>query len=291
MNTMTFAEFNALPKEESSQKLFGCCGSTIWVEKMMTHFPFSSEEKLIDAATNNWYHQCTEKDWREAFSQHPKIGDLKSLNEKFAATKKEAGAEQAAMLEADERVLQNFATANEDYENKNGFIFIVCATGKPAIEMYRLLQDRLKNTAEEEFLIAMGEQHKITIIRLQKLINEGDWSFLKISQLTTHILDTSVGKPAGNITILLQQKVAERWQTFAQGITDKDGRITNLLPPSRILPPGIYKAIFETGDYFKALQTPSFYPAVEVQFLIKDDQHYHVPLLLNPFGYSTYRGS
>jgi 5-hydroxyisourate hydrolase/2-oxo-4-hydroxy-4-carboxy-5-ureidoimidazoline decarboxylase len=290
MKIMMLAQFNVLSKEAAAEKLFSCCGSKAWVANLMRHFPFADETALVHTATTAWYDECTKEDWLEAFTHHPKIGDLKSLHQKFAATKKVAGAEQAGMTNADESLLQQFAIANSEYEEKFGFIFIVCATGKPAEEMFRLIQDRLKNDSEEELVIAMGEQHKITIIRLQKLLTEGDWSFLKISQLTTHVLDTSIGKPAKNITIRLQQQ-NKVWQTFAQGVTDKDGRITNLLPPARLLTAGIYKIVFETEGYFNAYKTESFYPTVEVLFTVKDDPHYHVPLLLNPFGYSTYRGS
>ena len=95
---MTLAQFNALVKNEAAEKLFSCCGSNTWVSKVMHHFPFASEEKLINIATNIWYDECTTEDWLEAFTQHPKIGDLKSLQQKFSSTKKEAGEEQAGRL-------------------------------------------------------------------------------------------------------------------------------------------------------------------------------------------------
>ena len=78
---------------------------------------------------------------------------------------------------------------------------------------------------------------------------------------------------------------------MAQGITDTEGRIGDLLPPDKQLTPGVYKLVFETGNYFTANNCKGFYPEVEIQFLVVDETHYHVPLLINPFGYSTYRGS
>src|SRR6476620_6064033 len=117
---MTLAQFNALTKEAAAEKLFSCCGSKAWVAKMMMHFPFASEMTLINTATAAWYNECTTEDWLEAFTHHPKIGDLKSLQEKFASTKKEAGEEQAGMTTADESTLQKFATANDDYEQNFG---------------------------------------------------------------------------------------------------------------------------------------------------------------------------
>ena len=281
---MTLSDFNKLDKETATKELFSCCGSELWTSLLMKHFPFASEKELVDKATSIWYDECKKEDWLGSFTHHPKIGDKKSLEKKFA------GKEQSAVATAPTAVIDALLTANEDYEKKYSFIFIVCATGKPAEEMLRLLHDRLANTQSEELHIAMGEQHKITILRFKKLLNGSNFQFLSMSQLTTHVLDTSIGKPGKDITIrLMQQK--DGWQTIAQGITNADGRISDLLAPEKKLTPGIYKLVFETGNYFAANKVKGFYPEVEIQFTITDDSHYHVPLLINPFGYSTYRGS
>ena len=282
---MTLNELNNLSKEEAGKLLSSCCGSSKWSSLLMKKFPFKDENDLVAAAEHSWYNECAEADWLEAFTHHPKIGDTKSLTEKFA------GKEQAAVAAASKEIIEALAKTNSDYETKFGFIFIVCATGRSADEMLRLLNDRIKNSKEEELNIAMGEQHKITIIRFKKLLDKGDWQSLKVSQLTTHVLDTSLGKPGKDITIRLKHIVNGSWQTMAQGITNADGRIADLLPPNKNIVPGNYKMVFETEDYFKANNTKGFYPAVEIEFTVFDDGHYHVPLLINPFGYSTYRGS
>lgn len=282
---MTIKAFNKLSKVEKEKQLMSCCSSSTWVTQMMKQFPFSNEEDLVNAAINTWYNHCDSTDWLEAFSHHPKIGDVKSLTKKFA------GKEQASVASANNKTIKALAAANKEYEAGFGFIFIVCATGKSATEMLQLLDDRLINSIGEELHIAMGEQMKITILRFQKLITDGDWSFLKASQLTTHVLDTSIGKPGKDISIRLQIRVNGIWQTIAQGITNPDGRIGDLLPQQKILSAGNYKLVFDTGSYFAAQKIKGFYPEVEIQFIIKDETHYHVPLLVNPFGYSTYRGS
>ena len=282
---MTLTTFNAIDKETAKQHLFACCGSTQWVSKMMQHFPFSSEKQLVDWSANIWYEQCDETDWRESFTHHPKIGDVKSLTEKFA------GKEQAGVAVATAETIQALAKANAEYENKFGFIFIVCATGKSANEMLQLLLDRLQNTVEEELHIAMGEQQKISIIRFKKLLTGANFDFLKVSQITTHVLDTAFGLPGKDISIRMQAMKNGTWQTIAQGITNADGRIPDLLPQERILKPDTYKMVFDTGSYFGKQNLKTFYPAVEIIFNTFDDAHYHVPLLVNPFGYSTYRGS
>ena len=123
------------------------------------------------------------------------------------------------------------------------------------------------------------------------MLPDGDFSFLKASQITTHVLDTAVGLPGKNISIKLQVKRNNIWQTIAQGITNNDGRIPDLLPQERNLQPGTYKMVFDTGNYYANQNLKTFYPEVEILFTTFDETHYHVPLLVNPFGYSTYRGS
>lgn len=111
-----------------------------------------------------------------------------------------------------------------------------------------------------------------------------------MSQITTHILDTTKGAPATGITVVLYAHESD-WVEIANGVTDKDGRITNLLPPSVVLPLGMYKMRFLTSDYFSKANQQTFYPFIEIIFTVSNAEHYHVPLLLNPFGYTTYRGS
>ncbi len=287
---MTLSSYNKLDKAEARKLLLTCCGSEKWADGLMNKFPFDSESKLVAIAENRWYEQCNEADWLEAFEHHPKIGDTKSLAEKFASTSHLAGNEQAAVNSASQSLIEELAHANKEYESRFGFIFIICATGKTAAEMLRLLLDRLTNSREEELDIAMGEQHKITLLRLKKIIDEAEWP-VKPSQITTHVLDTSIGRPGEHITIRMKKAVDNNWQTIAQGVTNADGRIADLLPQGRNLVPGNYKMVFETENYFLKNNTKGFYPEVEIQFTVFDDTHYHVPLLINPFGYSTYRGS
>ncbi|MFE6735720.1 hydroxyisourate hydrolase [Microbacterium sp. NPDC057650] len=111
-------------------------------------------------------------------------------------------------------------------------------------------------------------------------------------QLSTHILDTGIGKPASGVDVSLEARNgrSDTWKTIAEGITDKDGRIENL--GGKTLPEGAYRITFETEAYFTAQKKETFFPEVTIDFYITDNtQHYHVPLLLSPFAYSTYRGS
>jgi 5-hydroxyisourate hydrolase len=112
-----------------------------------------------------------------------------------------------------------------------------------------------------------------------------------MSPITTHVLDVARGRPAVGVAAVLEIRTApEAWAERGRGTTDADGRIRDLLAGPLV--PGVYRLTFDTGAYFAAQQVASFYPRVTVVFQVEDaGQHYHVPLLLSAFGYSTYRGS
>ena len=167
---MNLQELNYLAQDQLKEELMKCCGSSAWVDKMLASAPFKSSADLFQKAETAWS-GTTELDWFEAFSHHPKIGDLKSLEQKFASTSKLAGNEQAAVNSASQKTLEQLAGDNEAYEQKFGFIFIVCATGKSAEEMLELLNARIHNTRETELQIAAIEQGKITRLRLEKLLS------------------------------------------------------------------------------------------------------------------------
>ena len=108
-----------------------------------------------------------------------------------------------------------------------------------------------------------------------------------MSQITTHILDTSQGKPAEGVLVILK---SDDGHELSRGVTNADGRISDLTEDI-LMDPGTYSLSFDVGTYFNREGIDSFYPSITILFTIKAGQHYHVPLLLNPFGYSTYRGS
>lgn len=166
---MTLEELNKISQLQLKEELLKCCGSPTWAKMMMAYFPADSLEELLEKAEEIWY-ECSEDDWKEAFAHHPKIGDMESLTKKFASTAQWASGEQSGVNTAAPETITALAEGNRLYEEKFGYIFIVCATGKPAEEMLTLLRDRLKNGREKEIKIAAAEQNKITKLRLQKLI-------------------------------------------------------------------------------------------------------------------------
>lgn len=167
---MTLIQLNQLPQTERETELQKCCGSSTWVKNLSALFPVYSLEELVEQSDEIWS-DCNEADAREAFSHHPKIGDLSSLKEKFAATSQWAEGEQQGVQHANAQVLEAFVENNQAYEDKFGYIFIICATGKLAEEMLSLLTLRLLNNPENELSIAMEEQNKITRLRLKKLVS------------------------------------------------------------------------------------------------------------------------
>ncbi|KAL7421190.1 hypothetical protein Q5752_004075 [Cryptotrichosporon argae] len=116
------------------------------------------------------------------------------------------------------------------------------------------------------------------------------------SPITCHVLDASVGRPAAGIAVVLSALSASGSSfspsVLAEGVTDADGRCTTLLDPAFKPAPGVYRMTFRTGAYFEKMGTETFYPFVEITFnYANPEQHYHIPLLLSPFSYTTYRGS
>lgn len=166
---MTLQELNNLNEEKLFEELFKCCGSSFWAKELSKQLPFTSLNDLLHKSDAVWQ-KAGRADGLEAFTHHPKIGDIESLEKKFANTKTWAGNEQSGVNTAGRETLLALAEGNTAYENKFGYIFIVCATGKTAEEMLSLLNERLNNSPDKELPIAMNEQNKITHIRLEKLL-------------------------------------------------------------------------------------------------------------------------
>jgi 2-oxo-4-hydroxy-4-carboxy-5-ureidoimidazoline decarboxylase len=166
---MTLKELNELGLSELETKLEQCCAATNWYKGLAAEFPFETTTDLKDVSNKIW-NTCSELDYLEAFQGHPKIGNVDSLAKKFQATKQWAGNEQELVEQASMDVIRALSKGNEAYEARFGFIFIVFATGKTAQQMLDLLLDRMPNDREQELGIAAAEQHKITTLRIQKIL-------------------------------------------------------------------------------------------------------------------------
>jgi len=168
---MMLDELNALPVDRARDAFARCCGSSAWVDAMCTARPFANRAELLERAETA-AQALDRDDWLEAFSHHPRIGDLEQVRARFASTAAWAQDEQRGATAAPERVLAALADGNRAYEQRFGHIFIVCAAGKTAAEMLGLLEERLRNDPARELGIAGAEQMAITRSRLEKLLEE-----------------------------------------------------------------------------------------------------------------------
>lgn len=166
---MTLDDLNQLTDKQAKAVLEACCVSERWIDGMLKSRPFHTEDAVFQSAHALWS-GLQREDFLQAFRGHPKIGDVHSLQAKYAATQDMAAKEQQGVARADAQTVLRLAQANTDYEARFGYIFIVCATGKSAEEMLSILLQRLNNHPDTELHIAANEQAKITQLRLAKLL-------------------------------------------------------------------------------------------------------------------------
>lgn len=167
MSQAPFRLINSLNETQAGEVLLKCCGSRIWVSRMLDARPFQSEEDLHKRAKQIW-NQLSRSDYLEAFAHHPRIGETQ-IREKFEKTAEIASGEQKGVQGASEAVLKELAQLNDEYFKKFKFVFLIFATGKTAEEMLNALKMRILNSEETEFKNAIVEQEKITRLRLEKL--------------------------------------------------------------------------------------------------------------------------
>jgi OHCU decarboxylase len=162
-------QLNQLSNSEAEQELLKCCGSVHWAREVAQRRPYHSVNELLSAAERVWW-TLQPDDWLEAFRSHPKIGEKKAAVTTTADSQKWSAAEQSAVNEAGLDTAAALADLNRKYEEKFGYIYIVCATGKTANELLANLRDRMNNEPQHELRLAASEQAKITELRLQKLL-------------------------------------------------------------------------------------------------------------------------
>lgn len=304
---------------------FECCACSTFAQQLASSGPFDTLQDLLRTARSIWWKQTPVAGWLEAFAAHPLIGDLDGLKKRYGVFADLSRGEQgnSAAL-ASEATLKELAFWNRKYLDKFKHIFIICARGKSAEEMLKSIQHRYDNDHVTELTNAAIEQMKITELRLNKLLIPGTPSTTATlpltaalpgdrragsggarSPITTHVLDTCMGRPAPDVAVTLQRRALESnaaWETVATACTNSDGRIPDLLPPSTHVEAGVYRISFDTAEYMARCRADHpdffperpFYPSVSVCFQVLPSQvhqHFHVPLTWNPYGYSTYRGS
>jgi OHCU decarboxylase len=163
-------QLNQLSADEAEQEFLKCCGSKRWAQILAAARPFADASELFSKADDLWW-SLSEADWLEAFQAHPKIGEKKAAVSQSAQAQSWSSQEQSGVADASADTISQLAQRNREYEDRFGFIFIVCATAKSADEMLSIINARIQNDRETELRGAAEEQRKITRLRLQKLIS------------------------------------------------------------------------------------------------------------------------
>jgi OHCU decarboxylase len=168
---MTLEQLNELATPEAKAEFLKCCGSRSWAQTMTEDRPYTSQEELF-AKADEASLLLTDEDWLEAFRAHPKIGEKKAATAQSQQEKNWSTQEQSGVDAASADTVTQLAERNREYEERFGFIFIVCASGKSSDELLAILNSRLTNDPGDELFIAAREQQKITRLRLEKLLSQ-----------------------------------------------------------------------------------------------------------------------
>ena len=165
------ARWNTVPTEDAVREILPCCGSKAWAGDMAARRPFSDVTTLLAASDETWSN-LTEEDWMEAFRSHPRIGESRAAQPAPAQAATWSAQEQRNVTGISDAVKVALAEANREYEQRFRHIFIVCATGKSALEILEILRSRLRNDDATELREAAEQQRQITRIRLTKWLAE-----------------------------------------------------------------------------------------------------------------------
>lgn len=166
---LSVAELDALADARAAEALRACCGAPNWVSAMLARRPFRTRDALLEAADDAWS-RLGPSDWLAAFAHHPRLGERQAAARVTETATSWSAAEQAGTRTATSQLAAALAAANRAYEERFGFIFIVCATGLSAADMLAALERRLENDPDSELRVAAAEQRKITRLRLEKLV-------------------------------------------------------------------------------------------------------------------------
>ena len=272
---MTVAAFNRLDREAAVELLVSCGAPTGWATSVADARAFDDVEGLLAAAERLWTLR-PDAERLEAIEAHPPIGGL------VGATARE-GREQVGAAHADQVTREALAALNEDYRERFGYVFLTDASGRAATDMLAELRVRLGNTPEQER--ANAEEHQLRIMRrrLRRAIIA-----LAPLLVSTHVLDTVAGAPAAGVEVTISESVDQQeWTVVDTRTTDESGRVEDV----EVAPSGWVRLSFGAPEYLRGQGGAEFFGDIVVTFAVGDRQRAHVPLLLAPFGYSTYLGS
>ncbi|MFC8731806.1 2-oxo-4-hydroxy-4-carboxy-5-ureidoimidazoline decarboxylase [Luteimicrobium sp. NPDC057192] len=256
-----------------------------WADDVLAGAPYASVDALVEAATVAAA-PLTEAEVDEALAAHPRIGERPTATHGEAEARF-SQAEQASSDADDAELAARLAAGNRAYEQRFGRVFLIRAARRTRAEVLAELERRLDLDDDAELATVAAQLREIMALRLRATFAP--------SLVTTHVLDTASGRPAPGVPVRLEALADGGPREVGSGVTDDDGRVRTLGPAT--LAPGPYRLTFDTAEYLAESADEdggagAFFPEVAVTFVVgPDDAHLHVPLLLSPFGYSTYRGS
>lgn len=282
---------------ELRELLRSCLAVPRWIRDVEFGAPYPNGQALLGQACRAAT-PLSRDEIDQALADHPRIGHRPNGDGRAAAFSRR---EQQALDAQDEELAAAVAEGNAAYEARFGRVFLIRAAGRTRAEIHAEQLRRLALDEETEIETVGRELREIALLRLRSLLEETGPAdapaaaepAVERSHITTHVLDTARGVPAAGLAVTLEQLTPGAvpvWEVIGRAGTDADGRISTLGPAA--LPVGRYRLTFDTGAYLIANHGNAFYPEVVVVIELTDPAaHYHVPLLLSPFQYSTYRGS
>lgn len=273
------AELDDADEATARAALLGCCSSDAWVDGVLRRRPLGDEATALDACDAAMAELST-ADLEQALAGHPRIGDRVAGADAAAAHSRR---EQSSMTDADTDVRDRLLAGNVAYEQRFDRVFLIRAAGRSPEQMLTELERRLEQDDETELAEVREQLRQITRLRLEQLLESPEEP---MRTLSTHVLDAVTGEPARGVAVAVTTTTGEH---LGAGTTDDDGRVGALVPQG--LPAGDARIVFATGPWFADRGVEAFYPEVSITFTVAAERHYHVPLLLSPFAFSTYRGS
>ena len=295
MAAFTLDALNAMDQRSFVQALADTVEHAPWVvEAAATRRPFADMAALLRAMTEAVTSSSDERKLA-LIKGHP---DLAGKAARAGTLTGDSKAEQASagLDRLSEAEFAQFHRLNNAYREKFGIPFIICARRHSKDSILQQFERRLQNNMAAETETALGEIFRITALRLDQRLEAADRLDVH-GRLSTHVLDTHSGRPAAAVTIeLLELSAGGEPRVIARATSNRDGRTDAPLIGDRPLPIGRYELRFHVGDYFARVQAqqadPPFLDVVPVRFAIAEpESHYHVPLLVTPWSYATYRGS
>jgi 2-oxo-4-hydroxy-4-carboxy-5-ureidoimidazoline decarboxylase len=294
MTKLTLDQLNKADAQEFVATLGEIFEHSPWVaERVAAKRPFTSVRALLDAMTGA-VKSAAKEEQAALLRAHP---DLAGKAARAGKLTKDSTAEQtsAGLDRLSDHEFESFQDFNTSYQKKHGIPYIVCVRRHTKDSILKQFAKRIDNSGAQEFETALSEVFRIAALRLDQKIENADLGLN--GRLSTHVLDNHAGRPAKGITLALRElsdgaepRLIIRTQTNADGRTDAP------LISGRPVPIGQYELLFSVADYYRdqkvSLAEPPFLDVVPIRFSIAEPEgHYHVPLLVTPWSYTTYRGN